>query len=523
VSAAGELPRPVAALLDPALHGCASASVALRETHVSWVVLAGERVYKVKKPVAFAFVDQRTLARRRELCEAEAALNRPLAPTVYLGVVAIVPAGGAARFALAPADDPRAVEYAVEMRRFDESTTLAALAARGGLGSAAVRDVARRLAAFHREAPVARDLPTSGRAALARGIASLDRNVEELLALVDGAGRGRVVAQLRCASAYLVGHADSIAARAADGLVRELHGDLRAEHVLIGPPVQLVDRLEFNRAWREVDVADELAFLAMDLTARGHPAQARLLLEAYRAAGGDLGERGLVAFYALYRAHVRAKVALLRRAQTGADEPGVAALLDTAERFAWSLRLPRVLVVCGPSATGKSRLAAELARRSARPVIASDELRKLLVGVDRHAQAPASAYRDEVSLRVYAELARRACAAPDGAIVDATFRSRAHRAAFDAALSRSAGSPRFVVLSAPAAVVRSRAERRLAEAERVSDATPALALSQLQAFEPLDEVAPERHHPLRGDRPVERVADALAAALDAAISDGAGP
>ena len=547
---AAQLPPPVRALAERARR---RGDVQVRETHASWVVLAGDRAWKVKKPLAFAFLDQSTPQRRRAACEAELELNRPLAPDLYLAVRGLAPAASgrgeeAARgdgplggVRLVDADDPAAVEYAVEMRRFDERATLAGLVARDALEPRHLRAVAERLAAFHAQAPIAppADAPRAPAAAAAAALERLDRNGEELIALLDdddGGARAAALAQLRCAGAFAVGAAAQLAARAAAGRIRELHGDLRAEHVLPGPPVRLVDRLEFNRAWREVDSADELAFLAMDLTALGRADAAAALLDAYRAAGGDAGDDRLVAFHAIYRAHVRAKVALLRAAQereageaaaAAGEQAAAGRLLAVGERFAWRLRLPPTVVVCGPSASGKSVLAAELGRRSGRPVISSDRVRKRLAGVAATARAGAEAYAAEMSARTYAALGRAAAAAgPEGAIVDATFRRRADRDAFARALADAdaappaardaapAPAPLYVELTAPAAVLRERARRRLADAERVSDGTPELALAQLAAFEPLTEVAPARHLLLRADRPPAAVAAALAAALD---------
>lgn len=514
------LPAPVAAL-------AAAPGAELRETHTAWVVLAGDRAWKAKKPVAFAFVDQSTPDRRRAACVAEVTLNRELAPDVYLGVRALVPdpasRGG---FRLADADAPGAVEHVVEMRRFDEDATLAALVRRGALDAAQLDAVARRLVAFHAAAPPARAPATEPAAAAAAALRLLDRNVEELMAvLVDADARRAALGQARCMTAFVAAHADRLAARAAAGRVRELHGDLRAEHVLPGPPVRIVDRLEFSRALRTLDVADELAFLAMDLTARGAPAAARALLDAYRAAGGDPGDDALIAFHAIYRAQVRAKVALLRAAQdatvaaTAREE--ARRLLAVAERFAWRLRLPPTLVVCGPSASGKSVLAGELARRAGRPVLSSDVERKRLARLAPTDRGGAELYDDATSARTYAHLAREAAAAAGGAIVDATFRRRRDRDAFARALAGAPATVAFVECRAPAAVLRERAERRLGDDARVSDATPALALAQRAAFEPLDEVAPSCHHPVRTDRPVEAIADEIAALRDGALARGA--
>jgi aminoglycoside phosphotransferase family enzyme/predicted kinase len=546
MSAAGSHPagsRPSASAHAPSAAGSGprllptAPPAELRESHASRVLLHGDRAYKLKKPVRFPFLDQRSLARRRELCRAELELNRPLAPDTYLAVRALVPTGDDGRLRLADEDDPDAVDYAVEMRRYDEEATLAALARAGTLRDEQLDAVTERVAAFHAtapraEAPAVRTAsPASVLAAqpdsapaLAAALARIDRNAEELLALLaDPVARARVTGQLRCAAAFATARADELAARAAAGCIRELHGDLRAEHVLPGPPVRIVDRLEFDRALRTVDVGDEVAFLAMDLTALGAPDAARRFVAAYRAAGGDPGDDAFVAWHMLHRAQVRAKVALLAAAPATAPPtlpPAAAALLDLADRCAWRLRLPPVLVVCGPAASGKSTLAAELARRTGRPLIASDVVRKRLAGLPPSHRGREADYAPGVNRRTYAELGRLAAAEQDGAIVDATFRHRADRDAFHAALAQpaaSAAEPLFVECVVPAAVLAERASGRLADPDRVSDATPGLALQQLAAWEPLDEVPAARHHRLRADRPSAAVADALAAALDGAL------
>ena len=135
----------------PAFHLDGPDPVELIETHISWVFLAGPLVYKVKKPVVFPFLDYGTLERRRALCDEEVRLNRRLAPSIYRGVRAL--AGRDDGWALAEdPDDPEAAEYAVEMRRFDEGATLAAMLARGEATTGHMRELGRRLAAFHRDA-----------------------------------------------------------------------------------------------------------------------------------------------------------------------------------------------------------------------------------------------------------------------------------------------------------------------------------------------------------------------------------
>ena len=142
------------------------------------------------------------------------------------------------------------------------------------------------------------------------------RNLDELQPLVSGEAGRAVRSARRFGAAFVRRHRDELDRRARRGRVRDGHGDLRAEHVLVeGDEVTIVDRLEFDPALRRVDVADDLAFLVMDLESLGAPEVAADIVSAYRAAGGDPGDDELLAFFAAYRALVRAKVALLRRAE----------------------------------------------------------------------------------------------------------------------------------------------------------------------------------------------------------------
>jgi len=285
----------------------------------------------------------------------------------------------------------------------------------------------------------------------------------------------------------------------------------------------VVDCIEFDRRLRELDVADDLAFLVMDLVASGGERFARVLVRAYREAGGEPGEDRLIAFYASYRALVRAKVALLRAAQhlassgrRGHESAAARDLLALAERFAWHARLPLVIVICGVPAAGKSRLAAALAELSHLPHLSSDVTRKRLAGLSPGQRAGDAVYRAQFSRLTYAELARRAAketAACGGAIVDATFRHRADREAFASAFA-DAAPLLFVECRAPRHVLAERAARRDRQPARVSDASLSVVVRESSAWEPLDEVAPEAHLTLRSDRPVTAQLEDLRALLD---------
>jgi aminoglycoside phosphotransferase family enzyme/predicted kinase len=510
-----------AALARPDFYPVRPDRVDVRETHISWVFLAGNRAYKLKKALVLPFLDYGTPQRRREMCREEVRLNRRLAPDLYLGVRAV--AAGADGLVLAAEDHPRAVDYLVEMRRYDERRTLAAKLECGELKRGEVVTFARVLARFHADA---RRVAVSGVPVLAVE-RRMTENFHELLAIVEQRAEVEwVLALERFAHAFVVAHAQMLDARARRGFVREVHGDLRVEHVLLDETLEIVDCIEFDRGLRELDVADDLAFVVMDLVANGGERFARTLVRAYRDAGGDPGEDRLIAFYAAYRALVRAKVALLRCAQHpasssehGNESAAARDLLALAERFAWRARLPLVIVICGLPAAGKSHLAQALADVSHLPNLSSDVTRKRLAGIRPQQRAGAGVYGADFNRMTYAELGRRAAKetiARGGALVDATFRHRADRDAFGEAFG-DAAPLLFVECRAPARVLAERAAQRDRQPARVSDASLSVVMRESSAWEPLDELAPEAHVTLRSDRPVEAELEDLRALLDRRI------
>ncbi len=500
--------------LRAALARQLSQPVEVRETHISVVYIVGDRAFKRKKQIVLPFLDYGTADKRRAMCEEEVRLGRRLAPDIYLGVRGISAEG-----ALTAADDPHATDSVVEMRRYDEAATLAATLERGELRVAQITELAARLQRFHAACP-------SRTATGARWIElEVMRNLQELLELAELRGeRARIHALAHFIAGFARAHEGLFDARAEAGLVREGHGDLRAEHVVLeADGVRIVDCVEFDPGLRTLDVADDLAFLIMDLTALGGERFGAALLEDYRAAGGDSGPDALVAFFAVHRALVRAKVLLVRAgqhpagsAEHGHSEAQARELIGLAERFAWRARLPLVIVVCGVPASGKSTLAAKLAGRAGLPRLSSDLVRKTRAGIPLTSRAPAGVYAEAVSHATYAELGREARAAVrdvGGAVVDATFRRRSDRRAFADAFDDAAPAL-FVECIAPIEVLRGRAAERQHDAGRVSDASVEIVVREAHAAEPLDEVGAERHLPLRSDRPVDLILADLADLLD---------
>ena len=509
----------VAALSRADTYPGTTANVEIRETHISVVFLAGDRAYKLKKPLLLPFVDYSTPARRRHMCEEELRLNRRLAPDVYLGVNSVVIAEGGSATLGAP-DDPQAADHVVVMRRFDEQRTLAALVTHEGVCRRTLESVGARLAEFHASADA-----IGAEGATAALHAALAENTDTLMALAPQREfAGRVAALDRFCSAFFAARREELEARARDGLVRDGHGDLRAEHVLLERGVEVVDCVEFDPALRMVDVACDIAFLTMDLERLGAPAAAGAVLAGYRAAGGDAGDDPLVAFFGVYRALVRTKVALVRASQAGAPATVAAKAEDhlvLAERLAWRARAPAPLILAGLSATGKTRLATELAARSGLPHLNSDPIRKRLAGVAPGAHASAAAYGESFNLRTYEELGRltrEAITRNGGALVDATFRRAEDRAAFVTGLGTLPAAATFVECRAPVSVRLERVRLRSADPHTVSDADERVVRAQTDDGRIEEDVPAGRHVTLRTDRELEDIVDDLAALLDARLA-----
>jgi aminoglycoside phosphotransferase family enzyme/predicted kinase len=517
-------PAPLDGLLEPSAYPHRPDSVELRETHISWVMLAGDRAYKIKKPLRLPFLDYGSLARRHELCREEVRLNSRLAPAVYRGVCAIVEAPGGVT--VAAEDAAGALEYAVEMRRYDERATLSRRLDAGTAGEPEVLATGRRLAQFHARADRLAD-PEGTVPALE---AMLAENFTTLGSLVvDPVGAQRLADARRFTRSVLKGRRAELVDRARRGLARDGHGDLRAEHVVLERGIEIVDCVEFDPQLRGQDVGLDLAFLVMDLSRRDDRL-ARALVSAYRAAGGDPGDDDLIGFFSAQRALIRAKVAFVRSGQvSGADSTrrraDAAALLELAERFGWRVRLGRLAIVCGLAASGKSTLADSLAVRAGTAVLSSDRVRKDLLGLGPTERAPERAYGREMNRRTYAALGRRAAellAAGERVVIDATFRFAADRAAFAGALAEPARGAVWIECRTSPDERRRRATRRARQAERISDAGAAVAVRQSDEWEPLAEVPTARRVAVSTDGQPVAVVAALAQALDARLAGAAG-
>jgi predicted kinase len=350
-------------------------------------------------------------------------------------------------------------------------------------------------------------------------------NLRELLQ-VSPAAESSVECAESFAEMFVRVHEREIEQRRHAGLVRDVHGDLRCEHVLVVPTVRIVDRIEFDPSLRHTDIACDLAFLAMDLEALGQRHGAERLLASYRASGMDAGSDALLSFHGAHRALVRAKVASIGAAEH-ADERGAAlsaqaaSMLLLATRLCWRARGPVAIVVCGPSASGKSTLAAELARRSGLEVLSSDAVRKSAAGLQPTDRAAPEHYSHHFTHHVYELLAGEARArisAGRGVIVDATCRSRVERSTLLGRLART-GVPRLVVRCVvPLEVALRRAAARTHDPLRVSDADPQIVAEQYRSFQALEELPPEDVLELDTQPPLDVQVGRVTHALDRLLS-----
>ena len=523
------LPPLIAAMSRPDFYPHRPAEVTLVQTHISYVLLAGARVYKVKKPVRFTFLDFSTLERRRHFCHEEVRLNRRLAPDVYLGVLAVYEEHGTYR--LTRDDDPAAVEYVIEMHRLPADRMLDQLLDRNAVPPELIDAIADRLAEFHRRsdagpAVTANGAPGSVLAVLEDNYANARRFRDVTIAARDDD------AIQRFARGFLRTHDALFRRRQAQQRIRDCHGDLHSEHICCRDPLVIFDCIEFNSQFRYCDVASEMAFLAMDLDYHDHPELAARLVERYAACAADAELPRLVPFYQCYRAYVRGKVDSLKSVEEEVTPAERAAARESAHRhFALAYRYtwaysPALVLIAGLSGTGKSAVAAALHGRTGFAHINSDVVRKRLAGVPVDLPAKPTAYEagiytPELSAQTYQTMLEEAgsrVAAGRGVILDATFQLRVGRDAARA-LARQHHVPFLLVeCRCDEEEIRRRLEQRAQRGGGPSDADWNVYLEQRRSCEPIGADEDGDHRVLDTSGPADELASQIEAELVKRIS-----
>lgn len=469
----------------------------LIETHISWVLLDGTHAWKIKKPVTLSFLDFSSLTTRHRLCHEELALNRRLAPSLYLDVSPI--SGTPEAPELGGTGEP--IEYALRMKQFDAGALFSERLAHGQLMPDHLVQLAEKLATFHAQAPQAGPADDWG------SPARITRPVETLM---QGLQAHEGEAACAALQPWLQQQAQALYAiwlrRRQDGWVIEGHGDLHlANAVLLPEGATAFDCIEFDPALRWVDGLSDIAFMAMDLMAHGRDDLAWCFLNAYLDARGDHEGMPVWRYYLVYRALVRALVARLRADQGGADRgPDYLAL---AMRLSSPPRA-RLLITHGLSGSGKTHVSRLLAREAGAVHLRADVIRKRLFGLSptvvSHEAVPGGIYTEEATSATYArllDLSKLTLQWGWPVIVDATFLDAADRHRF-AELAHRLGVP-FTILhcQAPDAVLRARIAQRQAQGGDASEATLDVLSAQQARAQPLSSQELTRALTLDASRP----------------------
>lgn len=484
----------IESLQHPGVLAGTAEHVELLQTHMSWIVLADQHAYKIKKPINLGFADFTTLEKRRHFCDEELRVNRRLAPHLYL---AVVPITGTHQSPVIGGDG-EPIEYAVHMQQFPQRDLLPHVLERGELELRHMDGLARTIAEFHRAVEVDR---AGGRFGEPASIwRPMQANFEHFEQSVDDPAQRSGVRQLKRWSEHeFRDKHDHFTARKRDGFIRECHGDMHLGNMFRdGNSITVFDGIEFNAEFRWIDVLNEIAFLIMDLKYRRRADLAHRFLNAYLEHTGDYHGLAVLPFYQVYRAMVRAKVKDIRRGQTQRAAPARHTLreqirdyLDLAAQLTRPPQ-PRLLITHGVAGTGKTRGTDPLVDQCGMIRIRSDVERKRQFGYQQleRTQSPVGhgIYSPDVTEQTYqrlADLVSTALQAGFSAIADGTFLQRSHRDLFRRT-ARKLGTPfRILDFRARPETIRQRIVQRDRGKADASEANLDVLSRQWQTQQPI--------------------------------------
>ncbi|QDT11893.1 AAA family ATPase [Planctomycetes bacterium K23_9] len=473
--------------------------IEVRETHISVVFLAGEFAYKVKKPIKTEFLDYSTLELRKQHCEEELRLDRRYAADMYVGVVPIVLADNRLRIGSEADRDGNAqtVDYAVKMRRFPQDCLLSERVQAGHLTTDEVHELATTIATFHQNA--ARCQPSLALQWPEYLVSNLGQIISGLRHKVDLETAATLRALQTWADEFFRDHLHVLVDRVDQGFVRECHGDLHLQNVVLwdGRLVPF-DGIEFNERLRWIDVLCDAAFLQMDLASQGHLDLSRSYINAYLEQTGDYESIPVLRCFLIYRSLVRALVSTIRSAQSQlSSSQSDAAVLDARQHISLAFQYtqssaPQLWITHGVSGSGKSYFSERVVQQHQAFRIRSDIERKRLFGLsptERPSEASqAQLYSDDSNQKTYARLkvlAGGILRSGYSVIVDATFLMHRDRESFRELAIQEGVSFAILHCHSDDQTLRQRVADRMAHNDDASDAGLEVLEHQLATHQPL--------------------------------------
>jgi aminoglycoside phosphotransferase family enzyme/predicted kinase len=454
--------------------------IQLMQTHVSYVLLTGEYVYKLKKPVNFGFLDFSTLEKRQQFCHEELRLNQRGAAELYLDVLPITQAGE--QFVLGGDGEP--VEYAVKMQQFPQETLLSEMYDRGELTEDHLEQLAKVLADFHKKAPTNDYILGFGEVEQIRQ--AIDENYDQTVNYIGVAQTQQQFDETKAYTDKLFAEQQPLfASRVKHQWIRECHGDVHLRNICFWKnKVLLFDCIEFNEPFRFVDVMFDVAYIVMDFDARNRPDLSNLFLNTYLEQTGDWEGLQVLPLYLSRQSYVRAKVTSFLLDDPSIPEAVKQESKETASRYyqlAWDYtreKTGKLMVMSGLSGSGKSTTARTLARQSGAIQIRSDAVRKHLGGVALDAAGDAALYSPEMTQKTYdrlLELGIKLASQGYSVILDAKYDRQALRSQV-IEQAQAHGIPLEILhCTAPDDVLRDRVQQRQGD---ISDATTDVLANQ---------------------------------------------
>ena len=507
-------PKLVQAMRRPEFYPHRAEGVEFIQTHISYVFIVGDFVYKVKKPLDFGFLDFTSLEKRKYYCHEELRLNRRLAPHTYLDVVEICED---AEGHVALETGIRVIEYAVKMKTLPKEKMLKELLSQGKASPAVMDAIARKLVDFHRRAETGGNIDEAG------SMETIKRNHDENFTATKPFINITIPEyQYAFIKSYIYNfmerHEPLFQKRVAEHKIRDGHGDLHLDHICIidesiltgniNPDgIVVFDCIEFNERFRYDDVAAEVAFLAMDLDDNGYTDYSEAFVNAYIKHAEDTDIRLLLNFYKCYYAFFRGMVIGLKinDADIQEDEQKeaartAAAYFDLAYTCAARLEKPTLILMAGLMGTGKSVRAKRIASRLGACVMQMDVLRKEILniapGERRREPFGNGIYADDISKLTYEKALEAAVALlkeGKSVIIDGSYKKRAERIKASEIAKKMNADFFIIECICPEDIIKERLDSRMADEKEASDGRWEIFQAQKNTFDAITEISDRSH------------------------------